>query len=82
MTRFLRALLFANKNSQDNSKEKWIYIPIQDYSEDWWKLSIEQIDEKLFEKYNIPSDIVTFIKIKFNVKTNLISSITRSKADD
>ena len=68
MTRFLRALLFANKNSQDNSKEKWIYIPIQDYSEDWWKLSIEQIDEKLFEKYNIPSDIVTFIKNKIQCK--------------
>lgn len=56
------------ENITDNSKEKWIYIPIQDYSEDWWKLSIEQIDEKLFEKYNIPSDIVTFIKNKIQCK--------------
>lgn len=62
MTRFTRALLFAKKNSQDNSKEKWVSVPLQDYSESWWDLSIDEIDEKLFDKYSIPEEIRTFVR--------------------
>lgn len=64
MTRFVRALLFAKKNSQDNSKEKWISVPVQDYSEDWWNLSIDEIEEHLFDKYSIPEDIRIFVREK------------------
>ncbi|MBQ9707291.1 MAG: Eco57I restriction-modification methylase domain-containing protein [Clostridia bacterium] len=62
MTRFVRALLFAKKNSQDNSKEKWISVPVQDYSEDWWDLSIDEIEEHLFDKYSIPEDVRIFVR--------------------
>lgn len=62
MTRFTRALLFAKKNSQDNSKEKWVSVPLQDYSEPWWDLSIDEIEEKLFDKYSIPENIRIFVR--------------------
>lgn len=61
MTRFARALLFVNKNTQDNSKEKWINVPKQDYNEPFWDKSIDEIDEALMKKYNIPQEIREYI---------------------
>lgn len=61
MTQFVRALLFRNKHSQDNSKDKWISVPVQDFSEPWWDLSIKEIDQELMKKYNIPDDIQKFV---------------------
>lgn len=61
MTRFLRALLFYNKHSQDNSKEKFGAVPVQDYSESWWNEAIDEIDNRLFDKYEIPSEIREFV---------------------
>lgn len=61
MTKFVRALLFRHKNSQDNSKDKWGSVPVQDFSEPWWDLSIKEIDKKLMEKYNIPENIQKFV---------------------
>lgn len=61
MTKFFRGLLFANKNSIINSTA-WGSIPMQDYTEDFWDNSIEEIDNKLFEKYNIPNYIKTFVE--------------------
>jgi type II restriction enzyme len=69
MTRFLRALLFLNKYSQDNSREKFSSIPIQDYSESWWDESIEQLEHRLFDKYNIPEDIRKFVLDNIQQKT-------------
>jgi superfamily II DNA or RNA helicase len=60
MSKFLRALLYLNKYSQHSTKS-WIAIPIQDYSEIWWDESIEVIDRKLMEKYEIPSKIIEFV---------------------
>lgn len=61
MTKFLRALLFLNKYSQDNSKEKFKAVPIQDYSEPWWEKSIKEIDIELMEKYEITEEIKNFV---------------------
>jgi hypothetical protein len=69
MTKFLRALLFLNKHSQDNSKEKFNAIPIQDYSETWWDKSIKDIDLELMKKYNIPDKIRDFIFANIQEKT-------------
>lgn len=69
MTQFTRALLYMNKHTQDNSKDKWASVPVQDYSEEWWDNSIEEIDKKLMEKYNIPQDIQNFIKANIQIKT-------------
>ena len=60
LTKFVRGLFFLNKFSQ-NSTRSWGAIPIQDYKEDWWNLSIKKINEKLYDKYNIPQDVRDFI---------------------
>jgi len=61
MTRFLRGLLYLNKFSQDNSKDKFKYVPKQDFSENWWGESIEQLENRLFDKYNVPQNIRDFV---------------------
>lgn len=60
MTRFFRALLFANKHSIINSSA-WKSVPKQDYSEEFWNSSVDEIDLGLMHKYNIPSEIRSFI---------------------
>ena len=75
MTRFCRALLFARKYSQDNSKDRWVSVPIQDYSESWWDESIDVIDEKLFEKYKVPDNIKQFVfdNIQRRTEANIVN---------
>lgn len=69
LTRFLRALLYLNKYSQDNSREKFANIPVQDYTEHWWDESIEQLEIRLFEKYDIPDEIRKFVLENIQQKT-------------
>ena len=75
MTCFCRALLYRNKHTQDNSRDKWAAVPIQDFSEDWWDKSIAEIDDCLFEKYNIPENIRKFVKENIQTRTeaNILS---------
>lgn len=68
MTRFARGLLYMNKTSQ-HSTTSWGAIPVQNYSESWWSEDIDTIDSKLFDKYNIPENIKTFILENFQRKT-------------
>ena len=74
LTKFCRALLYVNKFSQ-HSTTAWGAVPIQDYHEDWWNLSINQIDNKLFEKYHIPDFIKLFVSSNIQTKceTNIIN---------
>ena len=72
MTKFARALLFVNKTSQ-HSTTAWGAVPVQDYTESWWDKSIEEIDEELFKKYNVPQDIIDFVKE--NIQTKSIDNI-------
>lgn len=69
MTKFTRALLFATKTSQDNSREKWKYVPVQDYSEEWWNGTVEEIDSKLFNKYNVPQDVIDYVNKNIQERT-------------
>lgn len=69
MTKFARALLFALKNTQDNSKEKWATVPIQNFSECWWDMSIIDIDEQLFKKYDVPQNIRDFVNDNIQQRT-------------
>ena len=43
-TRFFRFLVFLRKITQDNTREKFQFVPIQDFNEPW-------TDEKLYKKY-------------------------------
>lgn len=74
MTRFLRALLYVNKFSQ-HSTTAWGAIPVQDYTEDWWDLSVNDIDNQLFKKYSVPEHVVDYIKnnIQFRDENNIIN---------
>ena len=74
MTKFARALLFVNKYSQ-HSTTAWHAIPQQDFSENWWDLSIAEINEKLFDKYNVPKNIRNFVNKNIQPKdeSNIIN---------
>lgn len=54
-TRFFRFMVALCKISQDNPKDKFIFVPDLDYTQPW-------TDEKLFKKYNITTKEQLFIK--------------------
>jgi superfamily II DNA or RNA helicase len=68
MTRFTRSLLYVNKHSQ-HSTTAWGAVPIQDYTESWWHESIQQLENRLFDKYNIPADVRRFVLENIQKKT-------------
>ncbi|MBQ9017579.1 Eco57I restriction-modification methylase domain-containing protein [Candidatus Saccharibacteria bacterium] len=72
-TKFFRALLFLAKDSQCASKEKYKFIPIPDLAKGYWSKSIAEIDEILFEEYNIPEESRRFIRE--NIQTRDESNI-------
>ncbi len=64
-TKFVRSMLGVMKVTQDNNKEVWKYVPLQDFSEksemDWSK-SISEIDQQLFAKYKLMKNEIEFIE--------------------
>ena len=74
MTRFTRALLYLNKHSQ-HSTTAWGAVPIQNYSETWWDEGIEQLENRLFDKYKIPENIRKFVieNIQQKTESNIVN---------
>ena len=66
-SKFTRACLGMLKITQDNKKETWKCVPLQDFTEksdiDWTK-SIHEIDEQLYKKYNLSQEEIDFIESK------------------
>ena len=64
-TKFLRCMLGTLKVTQDNPRETWANVPLQDFTEhsdiDWSK-SIAEIDQQLYRKYNLSDDEIAFIE--------------------
>lgn len=54
-TRFFRFMVFLRKISQDNPKDRFLFVPIQNYNEPW-------TDEKLYAKYGLTEDEIAFIE--------------------
>lgn len=54
-TKFVRFLIVQAITSQDLSKDKFCFVPIQDFSEPW-------TDEKLYKKYGLTDDEIAFIE--------------------
>lgn len=54
-TRFFHFLVTLQKNTQDCMKKVYSFVPIQDFSIKW-------TDEMLFEKYNLSSEEIDYIK--------------------
>lgn len=56
------------------STQSWLSVPIQDYSEDWWGTdNIDDIDEHLFAKYELPEDVSD--AIRKNIQRKTVSNI-------
>ena len=65
--KFSRAMLGILKITQDNTKETWRKVPIQDFtpsSDIDWSQSIENIDQQLYKKYNLSQEEIDFIESK------------------
>lgn len=85
MSKFARALIMDNKFTIMNSKSIWKSVPIQDYSEVWWDSDdLDEIDNHLFDKYNIPEDIRDFIRKNIQPKSvkNIIGYNTENFSED
>ncbi|WP_251179277.1 Eco57I restriction-modification methylase domain-containing protein [Adlercreutzia agrestimuris] len=64
-SKFCRVLLGALKVTQDNNKEVWVLIPLQDFtssSDIDWSQSVAEIDEQLYKKYGLSQEEIDFIE--------------------
>lgn len=64
-TKFLRLLLGTLKVTQNNSKDTWGNISLQDFTDksdiDWSK-SVAEIDQQLYKTYNLDDSKIAFIE--------------------
>lgn len=64
-SKFARILLGALKVTQNNSKETWAFVPLQDFTENSdidWSKPVSEIDQQLYIKYNLSDAEITFIE--------------------
>ena len=60
-------MLGVLKITQMNNKDVWQYVPLQDFTSNSdidWSKSIAEIDEQLFEKYELDEQERNFIRTK------------------
>lgn len=64
-TKLCRTMLGILKVTQDNSRETWRFVPMQDFSQrsdiDWTK-SVAEIDAQLYAKYGLSEAEISFIE--------------------
>ena len=66
-TKFLRCMLGIKKVTQNNKKDTWEYVPLQDFSKNSdidWSKSIKEIDQQLYKKYGLNENEIKFIEEK------------------
>ncbi|MEG1987365.1 MAG: restriction endonuclease, partial [Bacilli bacterium] len=64
-TKFFHFMLGLKKITQDATAKVYSFIPMQDFSENSeinWKKSTAEIDEILFDKYNLTEEEREYIK--------------------
>ena len=64
-SKFARALLGVLKVTQDNTSEKWKYVPLPDFtsaSDIDWSKTIPEIDQQLYKKYGLDETEIDFIE--------------------
>lgn len=64
-SKFCRATLGLLKATQSNSPDKWLFVPLQDFttsSDIDWSKSISEIDKQLYKKYNLSDNEIEFIE--------------------
>ena len=58
-------MLGTLKVTQDNPREVWLNVPIQDFtakSDIDWSKPVSEIDKQLYRKYNLDDSEVAFIE--------------------
>ena len=66
-TKFARIMLGILKVTQDNPREKWEFVPLQDFTSNSdidWSQSIPEIDQQLYAKYGLNDEEIDFIEEK------------------
>ena len=66
-SKFARTMLGVLKITQDNNKDTWRKVPLQDFTPDSdidWSVSVAEIDQQLYRKYGLSDDEITFIETK------------------
>ena len=66
-TKFARALLGILKVTQSNTRDKWAKVPLQDFTSNSdidWSKSVAEIDQQLYQKYNLTQEEINFIESK------------------
>ncbi|MCM1556425.1 MAG: Eco57I restriction-modification methylase domain-containing protein [Anaeroplasma bactoclasticum] len=66
-TKTFRALVSIQKQTQHTTKKVYRFVPMQDfteYSDINWNLSIKEIDNQLYKKYEFNKDDIEFIENK------------------
>lgn len=70
-TKFARAMLGTLKVTQDNPRETWANVPLQDFtanSDIDWSKSIADIDRQLYAKYGLSEEEIAFIEKMIKTK--------------
>lgn len=66
-TKFSRTMLGVLKITQDNTRDKWAKVPLQDFtssSDIDWSQSVAEIDVQLYKKYGLSLEEIDFIESK------------------
>ena len=66
-TRFARTMLGMLKVTQDNPKDTWRLVPLQDFtssSDIDWSRSVDEIDAQLYRKYGLDPSEIAFVEEK------------------
>ncbi len=64
-TKFTRSMLGVLKVTQDNNKDVWKYVPLQNFtfkSDIDWTKSVAEIDQQLYTKYKLNKEEIEFIE--------------------
>ncbi len=64
-TKFLRYLHSLAKNSQHGTRNTYIFVPLQDFSDSSdidWSVSVPEIDQQLYKKYSLSDEEITHIE--------------------
>lgn len=67
LTKFCRTMLGILKVTQDNNPETWMFVPMQDFtnqSDIDWSKSVSDIDRQLYNKYELTNEEIDFIESK------------------
>ena len=60
-------MLGTLKVTQDNPRETWLNVPLQDFtvnSDIDWSKSVSEIDKQVYKKYGLSAEEISFIESK------------------